>query len=409
MTATAEWFEVGAHYIHDGRFREVFVDTNNSGSQIFSVVRRSGITRTTPQYPSDPSETPIQGGFNPADVIYGSTSNATSEIGTVFANEANIRVLMKYYGLSGITANFVNGENVVVQGATSNTGKVIQTVTKDGDLNGFVKLIDVAGTISAGDVLEGVDSGATGTVTSDLSDRMLINVEGGSFQSGDYVFNKDNAAEVLFSTYTNKSGSLTDTDGGRITIDVETIENTFSTGDVVYGSVTDYILDVKGLSGTQIQLNQYIHGTNIYELTLGVAITDTGVSDTFNVGDEITLLQGTTQKNPGWTATVTKYINGLNIVDTNDPNYGIHKLWIGNLVPVGAGADISEVGNPTNNIGKIELGSNFPTIYSNVVGYTDTQSSVYGKVVAIEQAGINATIWVEDAQGAFADLSLIHI
>ena len=403
MTATAQWFEVGAHYIHDGRFREVFVDTNNSGSQIFSVVRRSGITRTAPVYPSDPSETPIQGGFNPADVIYGSTSDATSEIGTVFANEANIRVLMKYYGLSGIVANFVNGEDVVVQGATSNTGKVIQTVTKDGDLNGFVKLINVAGTISAGDVLEGVESGATGTVTADLSDRMLINVESGSFQSGDYVFNKDNAAEVLFSTYTNKSGSLTDTDGGRITIDVETIENEWSTGDVVYGSVTDYILDVKGISGTQIQLNQYIHGTNIYELTLGVAITDTGVSDTFNVGDEITLLQGTTQKNPGWTATVTKYINGLNIVDTNDPNYGVHKLWIGNLVPVGAGADISEVGNSTNNIGKIEIGSNFPTIYANVIGYTNTQSSVYGKVVAIEQTGITATIWVENAQGVFAD------
>ncbi len=211
------------------------------------------------------------------------------------------------------------------------------------------------------------------------------------------------AAEVLFSTYTNKSGSLTDTDGGRITIDVETIENSFETGDVVYGSVTDYILDIKGISGTQIQLNQYIHGTNIYELTLGVAITDTGVSDTFNVGDEITLLQGTTQKNPGWTATVTKYINGLNIVDTNDPNYGVHKLWIGNLVPVGTGADISEVGNSTNNIGKIELGSNFPTIYANVVGYTDTQSTVYGKVVAIEQSGITATVWVEDAQGVFAD------
>ena len=403
MTATAQWFEVGAHYIHDGRFRNVTVDTNNSGSQIFSVVRRSGITRTTPVYPDDPSETPIQGGFNPADVIYGSTSDATSEIGTVFSNEANIRVLMKYYGLSGIVANFVNGEDVIVQGATSNTGKVIQTITKDGDLNGFVKLINVAGTISAGDVIEGVESGATGTVTADLSDRMLINVESGSFASGDYVFNKDNAAEVLFSTYTNKSGSLTDTDGGRITIDVETIENSFSTGDVVYGSVTDYILDIKGISGTQLQLNQYIHGTNIYELTLGVAITDTGVSDTFKVGDEITLLQGTTQKNPGWTATVTKYINGLNIVDTNDPDYGVHKLWIGNLVPVGVGADISEVGNSTNNIGKIELGSNFPTIYANVVSYTDTQSSVYGKVVAIEQSGITATVWVEDAQGVFAD------
>ncbi|OUV52688.1 MAG: hypothetical protein CBC73_05355 [Flavobacteriales bacterium TMED113] len=402
MTATAQWFEIGAHYIHDGRHRNVTVDTNNSGSQIFSVVRRSGITRTSPVFPSDPSETPIQGGFNPADVIYGSTSDATAEIGTVFANESNIRVLMKYYGLSTITANFVNGENVVVSGATSNTGKVIQTVTKDADSNGFVKLIDVAGTINVGDTIEGTTSGATGVVTADVSDRMLINVEKGDFNTGDYAFNKENAAEVYFSTYTNKSGSLTDTEGGRITIDVETISNAWDAGDVVYGSVTDYILDVKGLSGTQIQLNQYIHGRAIYELTLGPPIVDTGVNDTFNVGDQISLLQGTTQKSPGWTATVTQYINGLSITDSNDPNYQVHKLWIGNLIPVGAEtSDISEVSNPTNNIGKIELGSNFPTIYTNVVGYTATEYSAYGKVVAIEQAGINATIWVEDAQGEF--------
>ena len=81
MTATATWFEVGAHYIHDGRFRELLPDLSNSGQQIFSVVRRSGINRVASVFPADPSETPIQGGFNPADVIFGSTSEATSEVG----------------------------------------------------------------------------------------------------------------------------------------------------------------------------------------------------------------------------------------------------------------------------------------------------------------------------------------
>ena len=104
----------------------------------------------------------------------------------------------------------------------------------------------------------------------------------------------------------------------------------------------------------KIQLNQYIHGTDIYELTLGPPIVDTGVNDTFNVGDEITLLQNYAQKSPGWKATVTQYINGLSITDSNDPNYQVHKIWIGNLIPIGAEtADISEVSNPTNNIGKI--------------------------------------------------------
>ena len=204
------------------------------------------------------------------------------------------------------------------------------------------------------------------------------------------------------SSYVNKSGSLTGNTGGRVTIDVETITNEWSPGDVIYGSVTDYILEVKGISGTQIQLNQFIHGTNIYQLELGTAITDTGVSDTFRPGDQVSLLQGTIQKNPGFTATVTEYINGLNL-DSSDPNYGIHRLFIANLVPVGTGADISELGNSANSIGKIDVGSNFPTIYAGVNSYTNTESSSYGKVVAIEQQGITATIWVEDAEGTFAN------
>ena len=66
---------------------------------------------------------------------------------------------------------------MVISVATSNTGKIIQTVTKDSESNGFVKLIDVAGTINVGDTIEGTTSGATGVVTSDVGDRMLINVE----------------------------------------------------------------------------------------------------------------------------------------------------------------------------------------------------------------------------------------
>ena len=48
--------------------------------------------------------------------------------------------------------------------------------------------------------------------------------------------------------YTSKSGSLIGNDGGRLAIDVETIEEAWVPGDVIYGSVTDYILDIKGLS-----------------------------------------------------------------------------------------------------------------------------------------------------------------
>ena len=407
ITATADWFEIGAHYIHDGRFKRLEVDLTNAGQQIFAVTRRSGIARATTVFPSDPSDTPISGGFNPADVLYGSTSEASAEVSRVQLNEAEIYKVFKYYPLTNVSSNlgvydqFTNGEQVVVQGATANNGYVLQTTPANEDGESFVKLLTVAGSINNGDIIEGVDSGATATV-GDSQDRLLLDVTLGDFATGDWMFSVDSSAEAYMSNYINKSGSLTGNEGGRITMDVETIQNSWDTGDVIYGSVTDYILDVKGISGTQIQLNQYIHGTNVYELNLGPAIVDTGVSDTFRVGDEVSLLQGTTEKNPGWRATVTKYIDGLNL-DPSDPNYGIHKLWIGNLVPVGTGGDISELTNPANNIGKITIGSNFPTIYANVTSYTDTGYSSYGRVVSVDQQGITATIHIENANGIFLD------
>ena len=408
MTATPQWFEVGAHYMHDGRFRRVEVDTTNTGQQIFSVVRRSGINRNAPKYPSDPSQTPIQGGFNPADVIYGTTSESSSEIGSVSLNQAEINKLYTRYELNnvsqnlGVYENFQNGEVVRVQGNSAINGRILQTGKTDSDGENFVNLITVAGVVNVGDVLVGDDSGTTAEVVS-FDSRMLINVDRGSFAQGDWLFDKDSATEAYVNTYFNKTGSLTGNDGGRITIDVETIGDAWDAGDVIYGSVTDYILEVKGLSGTQIQLNQYVHGTNVYQLELGPAIVDTGIADTFRVGDEVVLLQGTTLKDPGFRATVTEYINGLDITDSSDPNYQVHRLFIGNLIDVGTGETISAVTQPANNIGKLDLGSNFPSIYANVTSYTDTGYTSYGRVAAIEQSGITATIWLENAQGAFVD------
>ena len=401
LTGTAEWFEVGASYIHDGRFRLLQVDKSNSGSQIFSVERRSGVARTAPTYGVDTSECPIQGGFNAADVVYGSTSNANAEVGTVLANEGEIYKLFTHYETvaaqttPGTYDMLINGEEAQVQNAAANKGSVLQTVTPDSETGvSFLRLHTVAGTISTADVLIGATSGKSHTV-GNITDRFLINVKNGSFASGDWFFSKVGSVEAYMDDYISKSGSLTGNDGGRITIDVETIESQWIPGDVIYGSITDYILEVKGISGTQIQLNQWLHGTRVLELDLGVAIIDTGVSDTFNIGDEVTLLQGTTQKNPGFTAVVTKYIN--------DPDTSTHKLWIANLVDVGLGAPLTDLTQAGNHIGKVELGSNFPTIYAGVSTYTETGYTSYAKVVAIQQQGITATIWVESANGIFVD------
>ena len=401
LTGTADWFEIGASYIHDGRFRLLQVDKSNSGSQIMAVERRDGVPRTAATFGVDTSECPIQGGFNAADVVFGSTSNANAEIGTINANEGIIYKLFTHFPTvasqttPGTFDQFVNGESAQVQNSTSNNGSVLQMLKPDSESGvSFLKLHTIAGTISSGDILEGVDSGAIHTVGTP-SDRFLINVKKGAFATGDWFFSKVGSIEAYMDNYTSKSGSLVSNEGGRIAIDVETIEEPWVPGDVIYGSVTDYILDIKGISGTQLQLNQWIHGVQILELNLGVAIIDTGISDTFNIGDEVSLLQGTVQKNPGFTAVVTKY--------TNDPDNGIHKLWLANINDVGVGAPLTDLTQAGNNIGKIELGSNFPTIYAGVASYTSTDYQSYAQVVAIEQAGITGTIWVQSASGTFLD------
>ena len=80
-----------------------------------------------------------------------------------------------------------------------------------------------------------------------------------------------------------------------------------------------------------------------------------------------------------------------------------HKMWIGNVQPVGTGASVSELTNAGIFIGKFDIGTNFPVIYSNVTNVTQNTYTSYAKISKIEQQGITARIWVEQAVGEFYD------
>ena len=220
LTATAEWFEIGASYIHDGRFRLLQVDTSNTGSHIFAVERRSGITRTAESFPTYTSETPIQGGFNAADVVFGSSSNANAEIGNVLATEGEVYKIYTHYPTvanettPGTYDQFVNGEQVVDNGAPANTGYVLQTTTPQDETGiSFVKLETISGSISDTNEFVVQDSNAIHTVGAP-SDRFLINVSKGSFATGDWFFSKVGSLEGYMDNYVSKSGSLTNNEGG---------------------------------------------------------------------------------------------------------------------------------------------------------------------------------------------------
>ena len=405
LNAEATFFEIGAVPTHDGRFRALEFDDTAASSHIFQVLVRSGINRATTTYGDPNVETPYSGGFLDADVLYGTQSDVFSEIGSQSFNEASVRETFLYVKLGNPSdpgvSKFTNGENVFKSGDATAVGKILQQNYNTGNTEIILRVVDKTGpNWAVGDTLVGLDSSTTADITA-ITDRLLLNVDLGAYAVGDKIFKKADNTEADIVFYDNKSGAIIGNDGGRVVMDVETIQSGWETGDIIYGSLTDYILDVKGIyqPGGVAEVNDIIHGTEVIELDLGSTFIEAGLAATFEVGDEVNMLIGTVIKNPGLTAVVTKYQAPNNNVSPVIP----HKMWIGNVQPVGTGAAVSELTNSGIFIGKFDIGTNFPVIYSNVTNVTQNTYTSYAKISKIEQQGITARIWVEQAVGDFYD------
>ena len=405
LNAEATFFEIGAVPTHDGRFRALEFDDTAASSHIFQVLVRSGINRATTTYGDPNVETPYSGGFLDADVLYGTQSDVFSEIGSQSFNQASVRETFLYVKLGNPSdpgvSKFTNGENVFKSGDATAVGKILQQNYNTGNTEIILRVVDKTGpNWAVGDTLVGLDSSTTADITA-ITDRLLLNVDLGAYAVGDKIFKKADNTEADIVFYDNKSGAIIGNDGGRVVMDVETIQSGWETGDIIYGSLTDYILDVKGIyqPGGVAEVNDIIHGTEVIELDLGSTFIEAGLAATFEVGDEVNMLIGTVIKNPGLTAVVTKYQAPNNNVSPVIP----HKMWIGNVQPVGTGAAVSELTNSGIFIGKFDIGTNFPVIYSNVTNVTQNTYTSYAKISKIEQQGITARIWVEQAVGEFYD------
>ena len=227
---------------------------------------RSGIERDPTTFGVRDIDTPISGGFNIADVVTGITSESRADVIRTRNNEAKVIKLYSKYFIDAASGRFTNGETVQVQGATANNGKIVQTsvLTGDNSNEGYIYVENITGSLSNDDVLEGVDSGVTASVNGTGATRMLVNLDRGAFAVNEMIFNKANAAEADIVKYENSSGALTSNTGGRISIDIESLDQDFVDGDIIYGSVTDRILDIADIrvSGLdQIEPVSYTHLT----------------------------------------------------------------------------------------------------------------------------------------------------
>lgn len=410
LNAQPQWFEIAKEIRHDARFRAFALDASLTGQQRLQTGVRSGIVRQSTEYGDRDIATPINGGFSLADILVGSNSNAKSEIVRTTRNEAEIVKFYTRFFIDNASARFANGERVEVQGAGSNYGFVLQTSPLTGDLSdqGWVYIEGLTGTFNDNDTIEGIDSGETADINGTTYERILINESIGSFDIGEMFFNKANSAEADITGYEDSSGSLVSNTGGRITIDIETLQDDFVDGDIIYGSITDKILDIAYITATgfrELELNQYVHVTSTIELDIAELIRDQGYAGNFQPGDLVYLLQGNIPKVPGWTAVVTNY--------ERDDDLGIHKMWIANLQPYGSAADGSVTTDPQElvtggtAIGKFENLNNFPLILAVINNVTETQYLGYGKVAGKQITGDTGRIWLQDLVGDIPSNSTI--
>ena len=353
-----------------------------------------GVDRVPTTYGTRDVPTPIKAGFNLADVIYGGTSNATAQIVRMEDNLADIMYQAKYMTCNTFSAQgggtgikIQNGEMVVVQGATSNTGKVLAT-----DNETYIKLIDYNGTFTPGDTIEGVTSGGTCTFASD-HDRILVNFRQGEFIATDKFFSTATGSKATALIVRNNNGALIDNQSGRITYDISTVTGEFKPQDVIYGSVTDQIIEIESFV-TLPNFGEYVHGRQITRLTYSALITDTGVSDTFNVGDVLQVQSGGISI--GWTVTVTE-------IDTNN-NY----VFVANETGTPEGVTISDIGSNTQyQLAKVPVGTLFPSVYTTIGAVTITDTTAFGKIAKISQFGTRAVLHLEGTSGTFQKNSQI--
>ena len=360
---------------------------NPSEIHTLQIPTDPGIERVSVSYGIRNVQTPINGGISLSDVVYGTTTGAYAEIVRIQDNLADILYVVTHFNMENFSfdgslgTKFVNGEQVVVQGATQNTGYLLGT-----DNATYIKLMTPSGVFAQGDTLEGLDSGATGDVVS-TDNRILVNFRQGEFLSTDKIYSVNAGTRANALVVRNNNGALLDNQSGRITFDIETITGEFKPSDVIYGSVTDQIVKIEAFT-TLPAFGEYIHAREITRLTYSQLIVDTGITDTFEVGDVIQILNGGVIID--WTITVTEL--------DEDNNY----LYVCNITNTPAGVSISDIAsNSAYTIGKIPTGSLFPSVYTQIAAVNITQTSAYGKIAKIVQSGASATLWLEDSSGSF--------
>ena len=396
IDTTTTYFVIARAERHDARYRDFSIDTANTATHFFALRRRDGVERAVTTNGTRSIPTAISAGFAAGDVFFGTSSGATAEFAQIIDNFAEVVVSFWRLNLTGATGEFINGEELQVVGSPSDSAKILRAYDVETDNTSTVDIVAPfnSGNFSVSDVVTGIENSYQATIAS-IDKAILIRIKRGSFLQGDPFFRVSDTFQADIQSITNHSGALLGTEGGVLNVSVETLTENFVDNEVIYGSVTESSIELVDIQGTSF-LNQgdILQARQTVKLTLQTPTTTTVPPDTFRVGDEVFLLDGTVIAIPGIRGVVVKY--------DDRPDDGIRDLYIANL-DIDNFAGVTEQSFQNRGVGKFVLGQTFPTIRAIVSQVTVTSSSAYGTVVKYLQTGNTGRVWLENVSGTIPD------
>ncbi len=322
---------------------------------------------------------PLGGGIRGSDFLYGSLSDASSEVQNVIVNEGLVVKDYKRFRIDGEIQNgpFLMNENVSKQGDSTVQG-VVYGFSSDENY----KYLDVAvtgGTWALGDVIVGSTNGTTAEINA-LENRLQIIDVVGDFKVNSVFRGYTSNSTAATETFLKNEAAVLDNTGGKLVVDTETLNGSFETTSVVYPEESRLYVEVQKYAGFDIGVGDRIVANGYTRLGLSIQNNRSG----FVVGNFVYKVTG-------------------GVADSN--NYGIiNKVDLDNnyiyVVPV--------VGGFQNGDTVIHLDiSNILTGEGIVNTTLNVEGQAAGKVQFIEDAGLNKRLYISDTIGTIADTDSI--
>lgn len=363
---------------------DILLNTLNN-SQYININQIVGSTAEkiqTPTYPTRSAFTPIKGGANVGDYIYGESSGKYGEVEYITFNRAKVTDQFKKVRIQYADPNeiFTNNTVISVQGQPTKTARIFSSV--DTEFYSDLDLSILTGTFAVGQTLID-DNGYLATIT-DIDERIQLSNLIGEFEQDQFIYGLTSTCSIYTDNFEYNNAPIISTLGSKLTLDTEGLVGSFVKTRKVLSSLSSHYVDVIDIKNYQLDINDVFKTTTVTRLTVNYnnATERTFLSEK--------LLQDTSGIIPG---SKSATIIGTQIIDSNSLY-----IYIGNIVGTFTTG---------NTVAVFQSGVVFPVGSGTITAVTVTNSIAYASIVKIVALGNGYRFYLTDVIGTLSPYSQI--